>query len=728
LFVTDLLAGLNPQQHTAITAPDGPVMVLAGPGSGKTRVLSHRVAWLIRERDIVPHRIMAVTFTNKAAREMRSRIEGLLGGRLRGLSIGTFHAICAQILRREADFITSLRQDYVIYDTSDQLSLVKQSLGDLNMDDKRFPATRMLNLISRAKNELIEPQYYRAESYFAEAAGRVYERYMELLEANNAADFDDLLMRVALLLGENEEVRERYQGRYDHVLVDEFQDTNMAQYVLLRHLADGHKNIFCVGDPDQSIYTWRGADYRNIQRFDEDFAAARTILLEQNYRSTQIILDAAMAVIDKNPGRTPKKLFTDRESGSKPILYEAYDEADEARFVVDTIATLTATGEAEPGGCAVMYRTNAQSRILEDAFMRAGLPYKLVGATRFYARREIKDMLAFLRVIYNPEDSVSLMRIINVPTRGIGQKTLGNLKIWADTRGSSVWNALEALTRDATASPFKGRAYNALRKFALMVTGWREVAGDLSVLDLLNLVIDETGFHDALDDGTDEGHDRWENVVELRNVAAGYEGLPMSTFLEEVALVSEVDDLPEEANAPTLLTLHAAKGLEFPVVLVVGLEDGLLPHQRSFDEPEGIAEERRLFYVGMTRAEDRLYLVYAFRRTVWGDNSISMPSRFLDDIPSELLAGNVPLHTGGSAPAWASYKQATTWQPSSQPASQSAQVTYHAGQRVRHTKFGEGIVIESRLTGGAEEVSVAFEESGLKRLIASMAPMEILDG
>lgn len=723
--MTDLLAGLNPQQRNAVSAGDGPVMVLAGPGSGKTRVLTHRVAWLIQDQDVLPHRVMAVTFTNKAAREMRSRIEALQGGRLRGLTIGTFHAICAQILRREADF-TPLGDDYVIYDTSDQLTLVKQAVADLNMDDKRFPPNRMLGIISRAKNELIEPEFYRAESYFAEAAGRVYERYMQLLESNNAADFDDLLMRVALLLAEQEELRLRYQERYDHVLVDEFQDTNMAQYVLLRYLAGGHHNLFCVGDPDQSIYTWRGADYRNIQRFDEDFPKAETILLEQNYRSTQGILDAAMAVIDEAPGRKRKKLFTEREGGIKPMLYEAYDENDEARFAVETIAALTAAAEADPGECAIMYRTNAQSRALEDAFLRAGLPYKLVGATRFYARKEIKDLIAFLRVVHNPDDSVSLMRVINTPPRGIGQKTLSSLHVWADSRGSSAWEALEALARGEE-SPFSGRARNALTGFAQMATGWRKVTEKVSVLELLDIVIDETGFHDALDDGTEEGADRWENVVELRNVAAGYEGLSLQTFLEEVALVSDVDDLPEEANAPTLMTLHAAKGLEFPVVFIVGLEEGMLPHQRSFDEPEGIDEERRLLYVGMTRAENRLYLLYAFRRTVWGDNAISMPSRFLDDIPAELLEGNVPQHSGSSAPAWANYQRAVTWESDGQGTQTRPETTYRAGQRVNHTKFGEGIVIESRVTAGEEEVSVAFEDSGLKRLIASMAPMEILD-
>ena len=722
--MTDLLDGLNPQQREAVSTGDGPVLVLAGPGSGKTRVLTQRVAWLIKEHDVTPYRIMAVTFTNKAAREMRSRIESMLDGHLRGISIGTFHAICARILRREADHIP-LGRDYVIYDSADQQALIKQALADLNLDEKRYQPNRVHSIISQAKNDLIEPQDFRSDSYFVEAAGRVYERYQELLVTNNAADFDDLLMRTALLLSENEEVRHAYQHAYEHVLVDEFQDTNGAQYMLLRQLAAEHKNIFCVGDPDQSIYAWRGADYRNVERFNEDFPEARTILLEQNYRSTQVILDAAMAVIGKNTQRTHKDLFTERKGGPDIVRYEAYDEMDEAQFVVDTIATLTATAEADPGGCAVMYRTNAQSRALEDAFIRAGLPYRLVGATRFYARREIKDLLAYLRVVHNPHDTVSLLRIINAPTRGIGAKTVGGIVAWGQERGSSIWEALEA-SMDGAESPLNGRATNALGKFTALVKGWRAVAGEMNVYDLLGLITDEIGFHDSLDDGTTQGQERWENVGELRNVAAIYDGLPLSDFLQEVALVSDVDNLPEDVRAPSLLTLHAAKGLEFPVVFITGLEEGLLPHQRSLDDPDGIAEERRLVYVGITRSEERLYLLHAFRRTMWGENTIAMPSRFLEDIPDELVTGNVAARSRGGLPSYSTSQRATIWGSDIQSQT-PLETSYRSGQRVKHAKFGEGIVIESRITSGEEEVSVAFEQGGLKRLLASMAPLQILD-
>lgn len=724
--MTDLLTGLNPQQHQAVTAPDGPVLVLAGPGSGKTRVLTHRVAWLIQERNLRPSHLMAVTFTNKAARQMQNRINDLLGGKLRGLTVGTFHATCARLLRIEAEHLPITR-DYVIYDTADQRALLKQAVADLNMDDKRFPPARMGGIISRAKNELITPEFFRSESYFEEAAGRVYERYQQLLVTNNAADFDDLLMYVAILLRDNEAVRFKYQQRYDYVLVDEFQDTNSAQYVLLRHLAEAHRNLYCVGDADQSIYRWRGADYRNIKRLTEDFSEAKTVLLEQNYRSTQIILDGAMAVIDRNPHRFKKKLFTEREGGLSITRYEAYDETDEAQFVVQTIATLIATEGVEPRDCAVMYRTNAQSRAFEETFIRANLPYRIVGSTRFYDRKEIKDLLAYLRLVHNPADSVALLRIINTPARTIGKTTIGTLQEWATERGSSLWDALEAILANEP-SPFGTRPLKALRGFAAMVAGWRQIADKSGVYDLLGVIIDETGFHDYVNDGTEEGASRWENVQELRNVTAEYRQLPLSTFLEDVALVADIDQLPEDVNAPTLLTLHAAKGLEYPVVFITGVEEGLMPHQRSFDDPEAMEEERRLMYVGMTRAEDRLYLVHAFRRTVWGESTLAMPSPYLADIPGELLTGNVSLDTGVSITRRSGRQpQNTSWTPTraAQPAPGDA--TYRAGQRVRHNKFGEGIVIESRVIGDEEEVSVAFEENGLKRLMASLAPMEILD-
>ncbi len=587
--MSDLLKDLNPQQQKAVTVSDGPVLVLAGPGSGKTRVLTYRVAYLVLERGVPPWRVMAVTFTNKAAREMGERLQRLLGhARAADLTLGTFHATCARILRREGQAI-GVPPNYVIYDTEDQIALVRQALKDLDMDEKRFAPTSIHNIISRAKNELIPPEAFQPASYLEEVARRVYERYQELLRANAALDFDDLLMETVRLFRERPDILARYQERYLHILVDEFQDTNMAQYVLLRQLAGRHRNLFVVADEDQSIYRWRGADYRNIFRLREDYPDLATVLLEQNYRSTQTILDAANAVISRNPHRTPKRLFTHRGRGPKIVVHEAYDPDEEAQFVVDTIAGLVLAGEAQPGDCAVMYRINAQSRALEEAFIRAGLPYRLVGATRFYARREIKDLIAFLRVVHNPHDSASLFRILNVPPRGIGAQTVRLLEDVARARGISLWQAIEEGVLPPT------RTRTALAAFGRMVQSWIAASASLDVASLIGRIIADTGYEAYLRDGTEEGEERWENVQELRSVAAQYADATLADFLAVVALVSDVDNLTENANAPVLLTLHSAKGLEFPVVFIVGLEEGMLPHNRSLDDPEALAEEGRPF-------------------------------------------------------------------------------------------------------------------------------------
>jgi DNA helicase-2/ATP-dependent DNA helicase PcrA len=729
-LTSPILDGLNDAQRSAVTAPDGPVLVLAGPGSGKTRVLTRRIAWLIQERGVPPWRIMAVTFTNKAAREMRQRVENLLGEDLKGLSLGTFHATCARLLRREADF-HPLTREYVIYDAADQRALIKDVIvGDLDLDEKRVQPNRVLAAISALKDEMITPDQYQPQVYRDEIVKRVYARYQERLLANNAVDFDDLLMRTAMLFDEHPDVLARYQRNTGHVLIDEFQDTNLVQYRLARQLSGGEGNLFCVGDEDQSIYRWRGADYRNVLRLRDDYPTLHTVLLERNYRSTQLILDAAQAVIDKNPHRTRKNLVTDRAGGPEIVVFEAFDEEEESRFVVDTIASLVATDGIEPGECAVMYRTNAQSRALEEAFVRAGLPYRLVGATRFYTRREIKDLIAYLRIIHNPEDGVSLLRVLNTPPRGIGSKTLDTLMAWAGKRDLSLYGALTALAADPDSAPFGGRARNALVGFAGLLEGWRGVQEKRPLGELIRLVLDEVGYREYVDDGTEQGADRWANVMELVNVAAEYPAeVPLSAFLEEVALVSDVDNLAEEVNAPTLLTLHAAKGLEYDVVFMVGLEDDVLPHARSQDDPEQMAEERRLMYVGMTRARQRLYLTYAFQRLIWGSTELKMRSRFVDDIPADLVLSARP---DGSA-----YRRATTWggpsgrtPPRITTPEESSQLAQHfkAGQRVLHAKFGEGIVIESRPSGADEEVSVAFEEAGLKRLIVSFANLTLLEG
>jgi len=728
----ELLQGLNPQQQKAVTASDGPVLVLAGPGSGKTRVLTHRVAWLVLELDVAPWRIMAVTFTNKAAREMRERLGHLLGpSRARSLTLGTFHATCARILRREAE-AAGIPRDYAIFDADDQLRLVKQAIRDLNLDDKRYRPQAVRGAISRAKNELIPPEAYSTGSYYGEVVKRIYERYQAMLAANNGLDFDDLLMVTARTFDRTPDVLAKYQERYRYILVDEFQDTNQAQYVLLRQLSGRRHNLFCVADEDQSIYTWRGADYRNIRRLRDDHPDLVTILLEQNYRSTQTVLDAAHAVIRHNPDRTDKSLFTRRGRGPKITVHEAYDQDDEAQFVVDTIAQLALPPSqggqggvgVHPGDCAVMYRTNAQSRAFEDAFIRAGLPYRLVGATRFYARREVKDLIAFLRLIHNPADGVSMARVINIPPRGIGRKTVAVLEDAARERGVSVYEVLKQ------PPDLSSRAQRVLTAFLELLEGWMAAREHLTVAQLIDRVLEDTRYADYLRDGTEEGEDRWANVLELRNVAAEYEVLTLTDFLADVALVSDVDNLSDEVDAPTLLTLHSAKGLEFPVVFITGLEEGMLPHSRSFDDQEQMAEERRLMYVGLTRAKDRLFLTYAFIRTRYGDSEPSVPSRFLDDIPPELVGGSWRREQGLGARdeeqgARGKGLGARDEGRNSPFAIRHSQ--FSAGQRVRHTTFGEGLVVESRADGDDEMVTVIFEETGLKRLMASLARLERLD-
>lgn len=749
----DILSSLNSQQRQAVTAMPGPTLVLAGPGSGKTRVLTHRIAYLVSELEVPPHKIMAVTFTNKAAKEMKLRVEKLLEGRLRGLTIGTFHATCARFLRREAELLP-VTQDFVIFDTNDQETLVKQTLRELNLDEKKFKPAALLGKISAAKNELIGPHEFSAGNYFAEVTKRVYARYQELLIGNNALDFDDLLMDTVQLFQEHPAVLLRYQRFYDHILVDEFQDTNTVQYALLRQLAEINHNLYAVGDPDQSIYRWRGADYRNVRRFQKDYPDAQTILLEQNYRSTQVILDAAMAVIDKHPGRTRKQLFTDRKGGLEILTHEAYNEEEEAQFVVDNIQELAKQKQSPPGGCAVMYRTNAQSRAVEEAFIRANLPYRLVGAQRFYGRKEIKDVLGYLRLIHNPADAVSLVRVINVPPRGLGAKTLELLTATAGAANVAPADIVRDLgargPQSAYANVFGGKAAAALANFGKMLGHWQSLKGKLTVVKLLDEVLDRSGYKEFVQDDTEEGDERWANVLELRGVAAEFPEADLGAFLEQVALVSDQDTLAEEGKAPTLLTLHAAKGLEFPVVFILGLDDGVLPHQRSFDDAEAMLEERRLLYVGMTRAKDRLYLLRAFRRSLYGDSSVSMPSRFLKDIPAHLMQDaqqaqtaprrgargprrrtalieedEVETRTSGISASPSAYARTISWET---PARPPALARFRSGQRVRHQQFGEGIIVESKISSGEEEVIVVFDTVGVKRLIASLAKLDMLRG
>jgi DNA helicase-2/ATP-dependent DNA helicase PcrA len=560
----------------------------------------------------------------------------------------------------------------------------------------------------------------------------VYERYQLLLRDNNALDFDDLLMQMVVLFDQNPTVLRYYQNRYEHILVDEFQDTNTAQYALVKQLAGQRRNVFCVGDEDQSIYRWRGADFRNVQRFRDQYPDAMVILLEQNYRSTQTILDAAQQVIARNVHRTPKKLFTQLGGGVPITLHEAYNEDDEAQFVIDTISTMIRKHEARAGDLAIMYRTNAQSRAIEDAFIRAGMPYRLVGATRFYARREIKDVLAYLHLAHNPHNSVALLRIINVPSRGIGAKTLETLAQVAKDEGKSPYQVMkESGARDkhktsALAGQLTPRAAQALAEFVARLDGWIARCDKVDVGSLLDLVVAESGYGRYVNDGTEEGRDRWENIQELRGVASDYTHSafddPLTEFLEDVSLVSDTDTREETTDAPTLMTLHSAKGLEFPIVMIVGMEEGVLPHSRSFDDPDSMEEERRLCYVGMTRAKKQLLLSYAFRRTIWGDSDVREPSRFLADIPHNLIEGAAP--KPGS-----SQSRAARWEPTPPSIrSKPRELQFRVGQRVKHSKFGEGVVIESKPDGNDEEVTIAFAKSGVKRVLASFANLVKLSG
>jgi DNA helicase-2/ATP-dependent DNA helicase PcrA len=724
----EILQGLNSQQQQAVTAGLGPILVLAGPGSGKTRVLTQRIAYLIGNLGVRPYHILAVTFTNKAAREMEHRVTDLLGGETQGLLLGTFHATCARILRREAESLP-FDANFVIYDADDQLDLVKLAIKDLNLDEKYFRPSGVHAAISNAKNELILPDDYPQQNYRDETVAKVYRRYQEMLLANNAVDFDDLLLWTAFLLEESPAAREKYARRFEHVLVDEFQDTNMAQYILLKHLASFHHNIFVVGDVDQSIYRWRGADYRNVLRFEKDFPDTQVILLEQNYRSTQSILDVAMAVIDRNPQRKRKQLFTERGAGEKVKLVETIDDHEEAALVVETIASLVGKRTAEPGHFAVMYRTNAQSRLLEEAFLKRGLPYKLVGAQRFYGRREVKDLIAYLRLVHNPQDEISLTRVINTPTRGIGNKTVIALHTLAQQNKQSPGVLLLALGQNPDTVPegqTLGRGLQPLSRFGHMLASWQAQTDQLSPLGLMDRILEETDYHDYLDDGSEEGQERWENIMEMRRLAAEFGEQGLSAFLEQVALVSDQDTLDAAANAPTLLTLHAAKGLEFPCVFIVGLADGTLPHSRSLEDPEAMQEERRLLYVGITRAKDHLYLIYSQRRNTFGNYEPVEPSRFLEDIPDELLTQQTTSIVPSRQRSGEAFPE-ERWQPSPGSAKPALVQRFQAGQRVEHGVWGEGLVLNSRLQDDDEVVDIWFESVGLKKVAASLAKLTIKD-
>ncbi len=717
-----LLQKLNEAQIQAVTAGPGPYLILAGPGSGKTRVLTHRIAWMLTEQHIPAWQILAVTFTNKAAKEMRHRLERMVGEQAaHEMAMGTFHSVCVRLLRREAATV-GLNKDFLILDTDDQLSVMKQIVKEMGLDDKKYRPPAILNAISNAKNELIPPTQYPVKTYYDEIVARAYARYQETLRKNSGVDFDDLLTETVRLLRDNPETLERYRDRYHYLLVDEFQDTNMAQYLILKLLAEKHRSLYAVADEDQSIYSWRGADYRNIQRLHQDFPEIKKVLLEENYRSTQPVLDVAQAIISRNKDRTPKQLFTKKAGGTPVTLHECYDENDEAAYIAREIQAQRRGGR-KYSDIAVMYRTNAQSRALEELFIKENLPYRLIGGTRFYSRKEIKDLLAFLRLAQNPDDDVSFLRVVNVPTRGIGQRTLATVSEQAAiSRTSQYQTACDLIDRNAV----DARTKRALAPFLEMIQNWHAQIGQEDTLHILDRILKDTGFGTYINDGTEDGASRWENVLELRAVAAGSPGVSLTDFLTEVALVADVDQIDENVDAVTLLTLHSAKGLEYPVVFLSGLEEGLLPHSRSIESPEQLAEERRLLYVGITRAMETLFLTYAFRRGWYGSNEPAMPSRFIKDLPETVVGRRRQPTTTAPGSTWST----PSWKSSSgqaRPSLPTVQARFRSGQRVRHREFGEGLVLESEIQGRDELVTVRFAGGiGTKRLLAGVAPLEPL--
>jgi ATP-dependent DNA helicase UvrD/PcrA len=696
-----LLESLNPTQLDAVEHTEGPLLILAGAGSGKTRVLTHRIAYILDQGLAAPEEVLAITFTNKAAGEMKDRVALLVGPDSRKMWVSTFHAFCARILRVHAEKL-GYKREFTIYDGADQVRLVKRSIVELGKDPKRFNPRSFAAQISAAKNILATPDDYlrSTEGYIAENVAEVYDLYQRRLYENNAMDFDDLIMQTVALLEVFPEVRERYQTRFKYIHVDEYQDTNHAQYRLVNILAAAHRNLCVVGDDDQSVYSWRGADIRNILDFERDYPEAKVVKLERNYRSTQTILDAANAVVANNASRKPKELWTAGPQGERIRIFTASDEYAEARFVVSEIERLIDAG-ARPADVSVFYRTNAQSRALEDVLVREGVPYQVVGGVRFYERAEIKDAMAYLAVISNPSDSGALERIINVPKRGLGATSVARLQEHARRSGVSLYDALAGADAGADAADLTGAAKKACRAVRDLFEGWRVAAQEVLPAELIGAVLDESGYRaELVAENTVESESRLENLEELINAAREYERVEpeptLAGFLQEQALYSEQDALSGEGGRVALMTLHNAKGLEFDHVFVVGMEEGTFPHARSLDE-QNLEEERRLAYVGITRARRSLTLTYAKLRSSWGEREYQLPSRFLSEIPEGLKSGTVP----GVSPGRGGWGMALQGRDRVEP---ERVVSYRAGEKVRHARFGVGEVVEA----GAGRVVVRF--------------------
>jgi DNA helicase-2/ATP-dependent DNA helicase PcrA len=719
----ELLATLNPPQREAVEHLDGPLLIFAGAGSGKTRVLTARVANLIARRKVWPDRLLAVTFTNKAAREMRERVGRLVEGADR-MWVGTFHAMAVRMLRRDAELL-GIPRSFTIFDEDDSRSAMNRVLKDLALDPKRFPPRRLLERISRAKNELLDPETMPVESRSDELVRRAFARYQEVLQASGGLDFDDLLLQAVRLLQSSPEALERWRDRFRYVLVDEYQDTNHAQYVFVNLLAAEHRQLAVVGDDDQSIYSFRGADVRNILSFEKDYPDAKVIRLEQNYRSTQPILDAAYRVIVHNQERADKRLWTARAGGERAVAAQLYDEVEEAEYVADEIERLRRQEGLGYRDVAVLYRINAQSRAFEDVFGRRRIPYRLVGGVRFWERMEVKDVLAYLRLIQNPADLVSFARIANVPRRKIGSVTVEAVVAAAQARGQDV---IQVLGDAGEIGGVPRAATRPLELFRRQLESLRAMVGALTVADLIGQVIEVMGLEDHYRDGSPQGDARMENLGELRGLAREFDFLQdraqaLEQFLTEITLRSDVDSYQEDEEGVTLITLHMVKGLEFPVVFIVGMEDGLLPHSRAIADPDQMPEERRLCYVGITRAQDRVYLTCAFRRHLYGESRPASPSRFLQEIPKSLLAR--PTRGAAPIPPPQQSRRERLFEYQTKPVPVAPPVArFHAGQEVKHPIFGRGVVVKSTLTRTDEELVVRFD-SGVKILSGTLAPLTV---
>ncbi|MBE6084848.1 MAG: DNA helicase PcrA [Selenomonas ruminantium] len=764
----DIFAGLNPAQKEAVEHTDGPLLIMAGAGSGKTKVLTCKVANLLA-KGVAPWSILAITFTNKAATEMRERVDRMIGEGAKDVWLSTFHSFCAKFLRREVEATGMYKRNFVIYDSSDSQVVIKECLKELNLDPKQYAPSSIQNAISNAKNQLMGPKAVArdADNFFQQKVAEVYALYAKKLRTNNAMDFDDLLMVSVLLLEEHEEIRVKYQNRFKYILVDEYQDTNGAQYQLTKILAAKHHNLCVVGDADQSIYGWRGADIRNIMDFEEDYPEARTIKLEQNYRSTKNILAAANAVIEHNINRKKKELWTENATGEKLTIYEARDERDEAEFIATTVMKQKTIFNASYGDMAVLYRTNAQSRVVEETFMRRGIPYTMVGGLKFYDRKEIKDILAYLRVIYNPLDTVSLLRIINVPKRGLGATTIAKLADFAENNGLTLFDVISSEETLSQIPGITARVKKPLELFSTFIFQFMGYQSNMRIDDLIEKVLEESGYlRELQEEKKPENESRIENLKEFVGVARDFqkteENPTLENFLSTLSLVSDIDNAELEDDRITLMTLHSAKGLEFPTVFMVGMEEGLFPHSRTLMDENEIEEERRTCYVGITRAQRKLYLTCAQQRTIYGKTSMSTPSRFLGEIPEEYTERLVPRvnaygfananHYGaqqrsgtmtfrpsanqmGSGANFsdkaksalevmnAMQKRGVNVQPKTGVIRPDTSVEWKVGDKAQHGKWGVGTVVSVKGEGEEVELKIAFPGQGVKGLMQKYAPI-----